>query len=87
MILQELIDIEYKGWYVESAYDNKIILRSDYTEDMLAEIYITLEKENYVVVSYSSFNGEGVFFHGANITPKEVSERTMIAADEYFDYE
>ena len=87
MKLQELIDIEYKGWYVESAYDNKIILRSDYTKDMLAEIYITLEKENYVSVSYSSSNGEGVFFHGANITPEEVSERTMIAADEYFDYE
>ena len=87
MKIKELIDIEYKGWYVESAYDNKIILRSDYTKDMLAEIYITLEKENYVSVSYSSSNGEGVFFHAANITPEEVSERTMEAADNYFDYE
>lgn len=87
MKLKELIDIEYKGWYVESTHDNKIILKSDYTEDILAEIYITLKKENYVIVSYSSSNGEGVFFYGANITPEEVSERTMIAADEYFDYE
>jgi hypothetical protein len=54
---------------------------------MLAEIYITLEKENYVSVSYSSSNGEGVFFHAANITPKEVSERAMEAADNHFDYE
>ena len=87
MKIKELIDIEYKGWYVESTYDNKIILKSDYTKDILAEIYITLEKENYVIVSYSSSNGEGVFFYGSNITSEEVSERTVIAAEEYFDYE
>jgi len=87
MKLQELIDIEYKGWYVDSTEENKVILRSDYTEDILAEVYITLEKENYVTVSYSSSNGDGVFFHGANLTPVEISERAMEAADNYFDYE
>ena len=29
MILQELIDTEYNGWYVESADDNVITLKSD----------------------------------------------------------
>lgn len=33
MILQELIDIEYKGWYVESTDGNIVTLISDYTED------------------------------------------------------
>ena len=87
MILQELIDTEYNGWYVESADDNVITLRSDYTEDMLAEIYIKLEKENYVEVSYSSVDGDGIFFHCANLTSEELSKRTIEEADNYFDYE
>jgi hypothetical protein len=87
MEIKELIDIEYPGWYVESAYDNKIILRSDYTEDGLADVYITLESDNYVTVSYSGRDGQGIFFHAANLTPGEVSERTIEAADNYFNYE
>ena len=87
MIIQELIDIEYKGWYVESNDGNIVTLRSDYTEDDIAEIYIKLEKENYVEVSYSGVDGDGIFFHGANLTPEEISERTMEAADNYFDYQ
>jgi hypothetical protein len=87
MKLQELIDIEYKGWYVESTEHDVATLRSDYTEDSTAEIYIKLEKENYVEVSYSGIDGDGIFFHGANLTPEEVSQRTMEAADNYFDYQ
>jgi hypothetical protein len=87
MTLKELIDIKYKGWYVDSAYDNIVTLRSDYTEDGLAEIYIKLENENHVEVSFNSLNKSGIFFHGSNLTPEEVSERTMEAADNYFDYE
>ena len=87
MILQELIDIEYKGWYVESAYDNIVTLRSDYTEDSLVEIYIKLENGNHVEVSFNSVNKSGIFFHASNLTPEEVSERTMEAPDNYFDYE
>lgn len=87
MEIKELIDIEYPGWYVESAYDNKITLRSDYTVDNLAEVYISLESDNYVTVSYSGRGGQGIFFHAANLTPVEVSERTIESADNYFDYE
>ena len=87
MEIKELVDIEYPGWYVESAYDNKIILRSDYTIDNLAEIYIDLESDNYVTVSYSGRGGEGVFFHAANLTAEEISNKTVESADNYFDYE
>ena len=87
MEIKELIDIEYPGWYVESAYDNKIILRSDYTVDNLAEVYITLEGDNYVTVSYSGRSGQGIFFHAANLTTEEVSNKTVESADNYFDYE
>lgn len=87
MEIKELVDIEYPGWYVESAYDNKIILRSDYTVDNLAEVYITLEGDNYVTVSYSGRSGQGIFFHAANLTTEEVSNKTVDSADNYFDYE
>ncbi len=87
MKIQELIDIEYKGWYVESSNENQITLKSDWTEDEMAEIYIKIEKENFITVSYSCSDGGDIFFHSSNLTPEEVSERTMEAADNYFDYQ
>jgi hypothetical protein len=87
MILQELIDIEYKGWYVESTEYDVVTLRSDYTEDSTAEIYIKLENGNYVIVSFTCNEGDGIFFHGFNLTPEEVSQRTIDSADNYFDYQ
>jgi hypothetical protein len=87
MEIKDLVNIEYSGWYVESCYDNKIILRSNHTVDHLSEIYIKLQGDNFVTVSYSSSHGDGVFFHAANLTPEEISKRLTMAADEHFDYE
>ena len=87
MEIKELVDIEYHGWYVDSVDDNKLILRSDYTVDNLSEIYIDLESDNYVTVSYSGRGGEGVFFHAANLTAEEISNKIVESADNYFDYE
>ena len=64
-----------------------MILRSDYTVDNLSEIYIALESDNYVTVSYSGRGGEGVFFHAANLTAEEISNKIVESADNYFDYE
>lgn len=87
MKIEDLIEINYDGWYVDSSYENTITLRSDYTEDNLAEIYIKLEGENQITVSYSTTNGQGVFFQDTISTTEEVSERTINAANDYFDYE
>ena len=87
MKIEDLVEINYDGWYVDSNHENIITLRSDYTEDNLAEIYIKLEGENQITVSYSATNGQGIFFQDTISTKEEVSERTINAANEYFDYE
>ncbi len=86
MELQELIDVEYEGWYVDYTEGNKIVIKSDYTIDPLAEIYITLVNENHVSVSYFSSRGGGIFFEESNLSPKEISLKALSAADDLFDY-
>lgn len=84
---QDLIEVNYDGWYVESADDNIITLRSDYTEDPIAEIYIKLEDEDLITVSYSSQNGDGVFFQSNISTAEEVAKLTIEYANDHFDYD
>ena len=86
MELQELIDVEYEGWYVDYTEGNRIVLKSDYTVDPLAEIYITFEKENKVSVTYFSSKGDGFLFEESNLSPKEISLKALSAADDLFDY-
>jgi hypothetical protein len=86
MELKELMDVEYVGWYVDYTEGNKIVIRSDYTIDPLAEIYITLEKENHVSVTYFSSKGGGILFEESNLSPKEISIKALSAADDLFDY-
>jgi hypothetical protein len=86
MKLEDLTSVEWPGWYVHSIED-KAILRSDWTYDPAAEIYITLEGDNFVTVSYSGIDGDGVFFHAANLTLEELSTKTIDAANDYFEYE
>lgn len=87
MEINELTQVEWPGWYIDSIEDGIAILRSDWTYDPAAEIKIHFESDNFVTVSYSGINGDGVFFHAANLTPQELSSRVIEAADNYFDYE
>lgn len=87
MKINEFTEVEWPGWYVDSIEDGVAILRSDWTYDPAAEIKITLESHNFVTVSYSGVNGDGIFFHAANLTLEELSKRTIDAANDYFEYE
>ena len=87
MEIQELKDVKYEGWYVDYTEGNRIVLKSDYTVDPLVEIFITLEKENHVSVTYFSSRGDGIFFEESNLSPKEISQKILLAAEDLFDYD
>lgn len=87
MIVSQLILLNWVDWYVHSTYDNIIILRCDKTYDLSAEVKIKLESEFFVTVTYSGINGDGIFFHGANLNLEEIRQRTIEAAQKYFEYE
>ena len=46
-----------------------------------------LEKENHVSVTYFSSRGDGIFFEESNLSPKEISQKILLAAEDLFDYD